>query len=300
MSVAIEIGAFARAGLDPEIVPVGGGASAIARAVQSGHVDFAVHPASAVIATNLEGGDLVMLASVAGRNLHTIVTRPEITEPSRLTGKQLGVRGFGGQDDISLRLACRAWGLEPGRDVEIVVVGERRDQWEALRDGRIAAFSVTAPWTFLAEEEGFRLLHEFAKESGPYQLGAVTARRSVVEADPDLVQSVVTALVEAMRAFALDRDLGLRHIERMTTITSPAVLDRTYEVFRAELCPRPTPKPEATRNVIESLLPFHPRAREIDPTDVIDTRFLDTLEGSLLPIDGTAPSRASAGEHTKG
>lgn len=286
MSVALELGAFARAGLAADVVPVGGGASAIARALQAGEVDFAIHPASAVITTNLGGGDLVMLASVAGRNLHTIVTPPEISEPAQLAGRRLGVRGAGGQDDISLRMACRAWGLEPGRDVEIVVTGERRDQWEALRRRDIAAFSVTAPWTFLAEEEGFRLLHSFAAESGPYQLGALVARRALVEADPGFVQAVVSALVEAMRAFALDPELGRRHIAATTTITSRGVIDRTYALFRAELCPRPVPLPEATAGVIASLLPFEPRAGDIRPEDVIDRRFLDALEGSLLPIDG--------------
>lgn len=288
VSVALELGVFERAGLEPEIVPVGGGASAIARALQAGEVDFAIHPASAVVTTNLDGGDLVMLASVAGRNLHTIVTPPEISDPAQLAGRRLGIRGPGGQDDISLRMACRAWGLEPGRDVDIVVVGERRDQWEALRRRDIAAFSVTAPWTFLAADAGFRLLHSFAAASGPYQLGALVARRALVRADPALAQAVVTAVVEAMRAFALDPELGRRHIAATTTITSPSVLERTYEVFRAELCPRPVPLAEATANVITSLLPFHPRAGEIRPADVIDRRFLDALEGRLLPIDGAA------------
>lgn len=283
-SLGTATGTFERAGLVCESVYIRGGSNKIAQAVSDGVVHFAVHPGAAVARTNAAGGDVVMLASVASRNIHGIITPPEVKRPQDLLGKRLGTRGPGGQEDISLRMACHLWGIDPERDVEIVAFGERDEMLEGVRQREIWAFSATAPWTFLAQEEGLGLLHEFAKDPRPYQLGCVTTSRALIASDPGFVQRYVTALVEAMATFVAEPEAAMEHISAMTTITSRPVLERTYALFREELCTALYPQPEAIGNVIAALLPFDPAVADLDPAALMDTRFLDALQGGLLPL----------------
>jgi ABC-type nitrate/sulfonate/bicarbonate transport system substrate-binding protein len=283
-SLALASGIFDRFGLQIETVQVGGGTSRIAEALASGLVDFAVVPGLAFIKANLVGGDLVLLLSLVSTNLQVMFARPEIGEPQQLRGKAIGIQQEGDQTDLLQRQALEQWGLWPGEDVTIKVLGSRSAQWAALERGEIAAFTSTPPLSIQAEEWGYTILHRFGSPGAPYQLGAVATRRVLVDQDRELVRRFVQTTVEAIRVFKSDPSLAIEHIRRMTGIADAVVLRRTYDVFALQMVPRPYPRAEALGAVIEHLALSEPRARSLQPEDLIDCSFLEELEGTALPI----------------
>lgn len=285
-SLGIEIGAFARRGLDVELVALRGGPPRLVRALLDGELHFAVFPASSVALANAAGGDLVMLLSLVDRNLHAILAPPEITEPAQLRGRTAGVIAFGGQDDFCLRLALRRMDLVPDVDVRIEERGERSELWAALERREIAAFSVTPPLSVQAAERGFSILYDFAEEGGPYQLGSLVTSRRHLRDTPALVSGYVAGFVEACRAFRADPEAGMRHIEKMSSVRGGAVLRRTYDAFNGHIAPRPYVREEAVAASIESLellALLEPGA--VRAADLICDDVLAELEGTLLPLE---------------
>lgn len=90
--------------------------------------------------------------------------------------------------------------------------------------------------------------------------------------------------VEAIRVFKNNPSLAIEHIRRMTQLTDPVILRRTYDVFALQMVPRPYVRPEALAAAIEHLAETEPRAGSLEPDGLIDRSFLEELEGTALPI----------------
>jgi ABC-type nitrate/sulfonate/bicarbonate transport system substrate-binding protein len=283
LSIGARTGVYSRAGIDVELLHVGGGTGRIAAALSSGQVDFAVIPGIPLVEANLNGSELVMLLSIVAVNLHGVIGAKGITHPLQLKGKVLGGQGDRGLGDLLLRRALTGWGLDPDQDVTIRNVGDRPQLWSALEKGDIAAFAVTAPLTIQAEVFGYPLLHKFWEPPTPYQLGAICTRRQLIREQPDMVRAFMRGVVESTRIFQQDRALGLEHITLMTEVTHPEVLSRTYELF-AEHMRRPWPNPDALQAVIEDVARVDPRAKGLEPSTLIDGTFLKELEGEGVAV----------------
>lgn len=285
VSLGIEQGCFDRRGLDVELVALRGGPPRLAKAVLEGELHFAVFPASSVALANAAGGDLVMLFNLVDRNLHAILAPPEITDPEHLRGKTAGVIAFGGQDDFCLRLALLRMGLVPDEDVKIEERGERSELWAALENREIAAFSVTPPLSVQAAERGFSILYDFGTQGGPYQLGSLVSSRRHLRESPEMVSGFVAGWTEACQIFSDEPGAAMRHIEKMSSVRGPEVLQRTYEKFKSHISPRPYMREDAVAASIESLeLLGLLEPGTVKAEDLINNEVLAELEGTLLPL----------------
>ena len=279
-----ERGMFDQFDLNVEVVHLPGGLLRIAESVQKGDTHFCTTPANTIVAINAKGGDLVALASIAGQNIHAIITPPEITKPEHLKGRVIGLVGFGGQDHLCFRIALKEWGLDPDTDVSLEERGERMDLWNALNAREIAALCSTPPLTFQAKVAGFNLLRDFGEEKTPYQLGVTTTRRAFIDQNREIVARYIAGLVESMRTFRQDPDLGKEYIRKMSHITDETVLDQTYALYHDSFGERPYPQVEAMTAVVEAVRDIGDDVQGIQAEDLIDSSFLEELEGSRLPI----------------
>jgi ABC-type nitrate/sulfonate/bicarbonate transport system substrate-binding protein len=85
-----DLGTFEKYGLNGDVVLVGGSARQI-QGVLGGSTDFAQVDITAVVSANLKGADLVVVGGTMNKLPFSMVTQPEIREPSQLKGKKIGV-----------------------------------------------------------------------------------------------------------------------------------------------------------------------------------------------------------------
>src|SRR5262245_47434994 len=90
--VAKDAGLFRKHGLDAEIVYFRGGQLAT-QALVAG--DPPIVNIGTVVQANLQGHDAVLIASSESAYNYSVVGRPGIAKIEQLTGKRLGVSGFG-------------------------------------------------------------------------------------------------------------------------------------------------------------------------------------------------------------
>jgi NitT/TauT family transport system substrate-binding protein len=123
--VAKDEGLFRKYGLDVELIFLRGGQVAI-QALAGG--DPPVVTIGNVILANLQGHDIVLVASVENSYDQVVFARPgTITRMEQLKGKRFGISGFGSATHNAALILLKKFNLEPNKDVALVVTGSRQN-----------------------------------------------------------------------------------------------------------------------------------------------------------------------------
>ncbi|HLA34750.1 MAG TPA: ABC transporter substrate-binding protein, partial [Rhodocyclaceae bacterium] len=121
------------------------------KALVSGDVNYLLAWGSALRAA-VTGVPIKAVLGMVSRPLHVLVARPEIKTPKDLKGKIIGVDSVAGTVDYLSRVAVRHFGLEPERDVKIIVTGESSIRLAALHAGSIDATPIDIAFAVKAED----------------------------------------------------------------------------------------------------------------------------------------------------
>jgi hypothetical protein len=159
--------------LRPETQAVEGNSQTIQQLV-SGKVDFAVTGAPEIFVANARGRKVYGLATYYD-NVFTVVATTDSGTKSieDLRGKAIGVTDLGGGEIPLVNAVLADAGLEPGKDVELKVVGPGgATALRALKDGEVAAFGGAINDLVPLESQGLRfeviLPEEFANLPSDY------------------------------------------------------------------------------------------------------------------------------------
>ncbi|HWP60768.1 MAG TPA: ABC transporter substrate-binding protein [Candidatus Acidoferrales bacterium] len=268
--VAQEAGFFRKNGVDVELIHVGSSPIALS-AFFAGDLDVLGGGGSAGPNAYLRGQrDLAFFAAMNNKFVFSIYGHPSIGSLAALRGKRVGVTRFGGTMDFATRLALRGGGLDPPRDVTVVQVGRVQDILSALIAGSIDAGTMAFPYELKAREIGYRELADLARSGMRYASSAFLGRRSFLTENKGRLEGFVRALIEALEFVRTRRSEGLKILARYTRMSGMAVLGESYDFHARVIWPKvPEIQPEDLKLVLEELASANPKAREINPADLI-------------------------------
>jgi NitT/TauT family transport system substrate-binding protein len=284
LPIAEQQGFFRKFGVDPRCIAIRG--ATVPRLTRETPMGLIGEPAALLQAA--DGADVKIVASFSSTNLSGhLVARPEIKSPEGLRGKRVGVRVVGAGLWISTILALEQLGLDPQRDgIATVPVGSPVQIVRALQEGTIDAALVSVTQSREFEAQGFSvLLRDYPSDISSFGGGMVVAA-SYLSAHPDVVESVLGALVQAL-AFAFDdrnRANVLRAFETAFGTTDPG----TVAAYMSELKRRPYASQAALAKMQRIMGLHEPRVLGLRIADVVEDRFVRKLDDSgmlarLLP-----------------
>jgi ABC-type nitrate/sulfonate/bicarbonate transport system substrate-binding protein len=267
--VALESGAFARQGLDVELVNLGSSTASQA-ALVAGDVMVAGVGGSSTITAMLGGADLRIVAALFDTVPYQVLSTPEVAAIADLRGKTIGINRFGGAADFVIRYLLREAGVDPDREVVLLQVGAQAERVAALRNGAIQATLVDPPFQALADRESLRIIADTAELDLAYPLDVLVANREWLRTQRDQARRVLQAVVEGARLFKSDRELGMRTLQRWLKLDDGALLADTYAYFVRAMPDRLLPREEGLQLVIDEVAAQRPEARALRPTDLVD------------------------------
>jgi ABC-type nitrate/sulfonate/bicarbonate transport system substrate-binding protein len=194
--VAMRKGYFKDEGIDVDKVQM---QPAVAvKALVSGDVDYLLAWGSALRAA-VTGVSIKAVLGMVSRPLHVVlVARPEIKTPKDLKGKIIGVDSVAGTVDYLSRVAARHFGMEPERDVKIIVTGESPTRLAALHAGSIDATPIDIAFAVKAEDEGFKRLI-YLGDLIELPLSGIAVTDQKLRAQREQVKKVVRAALRGTR-----------------------------------------------------------------------------------------------------
>ena len=262
-------------GLDVQLVRIAGTVAVMALIAGESPISQVGGPA--VIASNLAGSDAVVIAGGVIATDFVLVSQKEIKTARQLKGGMLGVSTLSGSAMLATHFALRKLGLDPNKDVSIVVIGQPSDRFVALRTGRIQATLLTAPLWIVAEREGFNVLTDVREL--PFPFSTISTTRRFIRDNLDTVKQFVKSYIDAVHLLKTDRETGLKVLAKyLRQKQDREILERSYDqsVTEAMLPRKQYPDLAGIKTVLELI--GDSKAAKAKPEQFVDMRFVKELD----------------------
>lgn len=277
--VAKERGLFEKQQLDVELLYIAT-SPIIVQTMLSGEVQLSSSGQEAAMAANLAGGDIVIIATGVIRPSFFLYTIPEITTVEQLKGRRLGISRPGSSTDFATRFLLQKYGLDPKRDVTLVPTGGTQNAPAAMQARVIDGALFSPPTTSRARRLGFRQLLDPLSLGFPFYSAAVTARKSWLDAYPNLARGFMKAYVEAIAVIHRDKIFTTKVIRKYSGEQEREALEESCNYVIQALPRVPEPALDAIRTGLKILAEKNPEAMQSEPSRFIDTRIVRELKES--------------------
>ncbi|MBI2209872.1 MAG: ABC transporter substrate-binding protein [Deltaproteobacteria bacterium] len=226
--IAQERGFFREEGLEAQLVQVR--ATAAIAALVSGEVHALGSIGSAVRAIQ-RGAPAKVLAVSLRRPLFWLVSRPELKSFSELKGKIMGTTTLGGsQHTAGIRLLRKA-GLDPDKDVTVILAGDVPTQLQALVSSSIQV-GILSPPTVIVARDKFKMnvLASAMDEFTSLQNGLAVTERNLQE-QRQLIKRILRARAKGSRYFHQNERGASEVLAKYLAVDLPTALE-TYRLSR--------------------------------------------------------------------
>jgi NitT/TauT family transport system substrate-binding protein len=269
---------YEKYGLDAEVVAINGSGIA-SKALIGGNLDIVPVATPTVIAADLAGSDMVVLAHTMPGVVHALMVKPEIKRVEDLKGKKIAVSSLGSLTDFLVRAIAKKKGLNPDRDFTLIQTGSDSDRIVALKSGVVDGAAMSHPGYGRAKKMGFTMLWDSAKELD-YPWMEITTRRANIKADRETIMNYMKAHLEGIARFKKDRDFGIKVIKKTLRIDDDELINESYDIFSRMFLPTPYPNLAGMKVSFEYVAATRPDVWKHKPEEFADSSFVEELDKS--------------------
>jgi len=274
--IAHELGLFEKEGLKVNLIYINA-APLVVASILAGDIQASLSGVSAIVSTYARGSDVVAIAGAVNKINVSIYALPEVKKPEDLRGKRMGITRFGGLYDFSANYALKKWGLQLGKDVALIQIGDASSLMGALAGNSIQAATLQPPSTITAAQRGYRELMDLSKSGFEYQNTVVVSTRSVIRKSPDTFRRFMRAYSAALSIFHQQREPTLKVMAKHLKGIDPFVLEKSYEAYK-EWVPEIPYLNHAGMETAIALTPGVEKGKEPKVSDIVDESFIKELD----------------------
>ena len=237
-------------GLDVELILMS--APIASRALLSGDVEVATVGGAGLLPV-LSGAPLRFIFTTYNRPMFWLFGKAEIRSVKELKGKKVGVSGIGSGPDSLLREALRRNALE-GRDVAILSLGVMPTIYSGLQSGVVDAAMLSPPFTFRAEEDGFRELIAFPKQDLVEMQGSILVKECFLQSDPATLEKFIRATYKGFLYIKQNRSGTIPILGRYLQVKEDLAAKAYEQVVRPAMTQDGTLNEEMQKKAVENVL----------------------------------------------
>ena len=276
--VTKESGIFQKNGLDVELLYIS--TTLLPQAMMSGGVDVGGVSGVPAVTSNLEGSDLIIVASVSTTgSLAYLVSSKEINRPEQLEGKKIGVTRLGSNSHFVLRLALKELGISE-KKITILQMESSANMLIALQKGNIDAFPTTVEYRSTAQSLGFNVLVDLRKLGIKTLAGDLFARRAFIQKNEEAVRRFLRAIVEGIYYYKTHKNRSMEIMAKYMRAKDLKMVEVGYDFYAQVYSPKPYPNVEGIKLALEDIAQRNPKAREARPEQFFEARFVKELDES--------------------
>ncbi|HEX2225548.1 MAG TPA: ABC transporter substrate-binding protein [Candidatus Binatia bacterium] len=227
--IAEEHGFFRAEGLAAEVVQVRGNIAVTALLSGEAHAINNV----GTVTRAMERSDLPVkvVAQSLKRNLFWLVTRPEIKSLAELKGKSFGTTTFGGSQHLAANRVLQKAGLDPEKDVTVVVGGDVPAQLQSLIAGVIHLAALSPPTVILARDKFKLKIHGSTLDDLPNLQNGLAVSEKLLREKRDLVKRILRARTRGARFFFENERGAAQVLAKYLGVELPVALE-SYRLAR--------------------------------------------------------------------
>ncbi len=227
--IAQERGFFRREGLQAELVQVRGNIGVTALLSGDAH---AINNVGTLIRA-MERSDLPtkVVSQSLKKNLFWLVTRPEIKSVRELKGRVFGTTTLGGSQHLAAVRFLQRAGLDPDKDITVVIGGDVPAQLQSLLSGAIHLAALSPPTVILARDKFKLRIHGSTLEDVPNLQNGLGVSERLLRERRDLVKRILRARSQAHRYFWENERGTAEVLSKFLNVDLPVALE-SYRLAR--------------------------------------------------------------------
>ena len=227
--IAQERGFFRQEGLAAEVVQVRGNIAVTALLSGEAHAINNV----GTLTRAMERSDLPakVLAQSLKKNLFWLVTKPDIKSLGELKGKTFGTTTFGGSQHLAANRLLRQNGLDPDKNITVVVGGDVPAQLQSLLAGVIHLAALSPPTVILARDKFKLKIHGSTLDDLPNLQNGLAVSEKLLRERRDLVKRILRARAKGARYFFENERGAAEVLAKYLSVELPVALE-SYRLAR--------------------------------------------------------------------
>jgi ABC-type nitrate/sulfonate/bicarbonate transport system substrate-binding protein len=274
---AKDLNLFAKYRLDVDLVFISGGARGM-QALIGGSTQSADSDGVAPIHAILRGGDAVVVAGLNNKTLFKFVTQKEITDPSQLRKKKIGVANFGGSNEFAVVLALKEWNIQKDA-VTLVAAGGSAVRLAAMEKKALDATVLPYDQALTATKAGMRVLADIPSLVPSFPDKVITMRRSFIQKERDAAKRFLQAMSEAIYQVSISPEKGMAILKKRLGLQDPKVIEENYNTYGRIFAFPPRVGRKGLEGVLEQIQQQTGEAKtEFEMGRFLDEGIIDELE----------------------
>jgi len=262
----IEKGLYRREGIDLQF-RVLRGELAVSSIVGGKDVDF-MYGAGTAITAAVRGLPMKVVSHDFKSLLFYLMGSPNVQSGQDLKGKKVAVASLSGTGALATRASLKALGVDPDKDVTLIVIGAASIRMAALEAGSVEAAIMPVPWNFRLTQKGFKELIFTGKVLTQPLTGIATSRERI-EKNPEQIKKVLRGFLRSLKAVKEDKKDVVEFIGRRFGL-DPATAEATHRIVLQTLSEDGTVSDAVLKDLLEQTKAETGVKKEFNLRDIVD------------------------------
>ncbi len=160
-------------------------------------LDFAVCTGPG-IAGAIKGLPIKLVMTTQDKLGYLLLVKANVQKLTDLRGKTIGISTFGSQLYLTSITLLRRYGMEPGKDINLIPGGDNTARIAAMDGGKVDAAFVSSPADIFGAKRGYKVLL-WSRDHVPLLQNAMVTTDKQLKTAPDKVKRTIKASIEALR-----------------------------------------------------------------------------------------------------
>ncbi|HKA32075.1 MAG TPA: ABC transporter substrate-binding protein [Candidatus Binatia bacterium] len=282
--IAQKEGYLKEEGLDVQILSIRG--EIAIRTVLAGEVDFFTNAGSALAAA-VRGVPVKIVTVFQDKPSWDLIALPNIKSIAQLRGQTVAVMSPEGSLAVVAREILKQNGLDPAKDVNLVVMGGDEVRLPALQTKAIQATLFNTGTSIKAQREGFTKLASAGDYANLIQGGLATSDEKIRQ-NPNKIFRLIRASLKGLRFFVLKREPAIKYMMEALRLTDRDTANAVYDIESKLVLRDGVSADKTLQSMIDDMRKTTKTAREIKTTEIFDLSFVRKA-AEELKVSGWKP-----------
>ena len=275
--IAQKEGYMKEEGLNVELLSIRG--EIAIRTTLAGDVDFFTNAGSALAAA-VRGIPVKLVTVFQDKPGWDLIAQPDIKSIAQLRGKNIAIMSPEGSLAVVAREILRKNGLDPAKDVNLVVMGGDSVRFPALQTKAIHATLFNTGMSVRAQKEGFTKLGNASEYANLIEGGLATSSDKIKQ-NPEKIFRLIRGAIKGMSYFVGKREPALNYMMDALRLKDRELAAAIYDIQTKLVLREGFSDDKALQGIIEDMKRTTKVQRDIKVGDVFDLSFVKKANEEL-------------------
>jgi len=275
--IAQKEGYFKEEGIHLELLSIRG--EIAIRTTLAGEVDFFTNAGSALAAA-VRGVPVKLVTVFQDKPGWDMIAQPDIKSVSQLRGKNVGIMSPEGSLAVVAREIFRKNGIDPAKEVNLVVMGGDEVRYPALQTKSIHATLFNTAMSIRAQKEGFTKLAHAGDYANLIEGGLATSSERIKQS-PEKIYRFVRGALKGLNYYVSKRESAIQYMMDGLRMRDRELVSAIYDIQSKLVRREGYSDDKALQSMIDDMKRTTKAQREIKVADIFDLSFVKKANEEL-------------------